>query len=290
MRRRLIAWRSWLLERPEVAEVQAILADDRAGDGSLLSAGLAFRALFAILPALLLLAGLVGLFIAYPARRAEVLASALRLVPAPLADPFRGALEGLVAGGSAFSVVGLATLAWGASGFYGQLDAAMARLLPGPRRRGAIDERLRGLAAVVGVAGVVVAGVLAGGLWSILAAAAGPIGLASFDIVVGWAAVSLVLACLDLLVYRWVPVAPPSPGEALPPAVVAGVVQGLITVSFAYVTPEFVGSLSAFGPLVGVLAAMVWLQLVMRLLVLGAVWSRRRRDGAGRSAWVGQTD
>ena len=284
MRRRLRAARRWVVVRPAVGEARAILADDRAADGSLLSAGLAFRALFAILPALLLLAGLVGLLVADPVRRAEVLGSALRLLPAPLAEPFRGTLEGFAAGGSAFSVIGLGGLAWGASGFYGQLDTAMARLLPGPRRLGAIAERLRGFAAIVGVAGVVLAGLFAGGLWSIVAAVAGPVAPTWTAIIGGGIVLAIVMSGMDLLVYRWVPMAPPDLAAALPPATLAGAVQGLITVSFAILEPWLVGSLSAFGALVGVLAALVWLELVIRLLVLGAVWAHRRRDGTGRSA------
>ncbi|MGH2467710.1 MAG: YihY/virulence factor BrkB family protein [Candidatus Limnocylindrales bacterium] len=267
-----------------MAEGRAILAADKAADGSLLSAGLAFRALFAILPALLLLTGLLGLLVGDPARRADLLATALRLVPSPLVEPFRSGLEGLAGGARAFSIIGLATLAWGASGFYGQLDTAMARLIPGPRRRGALADRIRGLAAMLAVAAAVVLGSLGGAAWSLVASA---VGLRGFDLVVlteGLAVATLVLAGLDFVVYRSVPVAPPSSAAATWPAIGAGFGQAVLTVSFAFLAPWLVGSWAAFGALVGLLAAMIWLELVARLLVLGAVWARRRRDRSGLDA------
>ncbi|HEX5465785.1 MAG TPA: YhjD/YihY/BrkB family envelope integrity protein [Candidatus Limnocylindrales bacterium] len=269
-----------LLRRPVVREARAVLADDGEADGSLLSAGLAFRALFAILPALLLLTGLVGLLVGDPERRLELLGSVLDIVPGPLVDPFRQALEALARGGSAFSIIGLATLAWGASGFYGQLDAAMARLIPGPRRRGMLTDRLRGLAAVGAVAAAVVLGAVAAAAWSILAAR---ISLSAFPIAAlagGVAAAALLLGCMDLAVYRLVPVAAPDLAAALAPALVSGLAQAVATVSFAILAPWLIGSLATFGALVGLLAAMIWLELMARLLVLGASWARRRRDRA----------
>lgn len=269
---------------PPLAEGRAIVAADKAADGSLLSAGLAFRAIFAVLPALLLLSGLLGLLVDDPLRRAEVVASALRLVPGPVIEPFRTGLEGLAEGARAFSIVGSVALAWGASGFYGQLDAAVARLIPGPRRRGALADRVRGLGAIVAVAAAVVLASLGGAAWSFVASA---VGLGGFDLAVlaeGLAVATLVLAGLDFVVYRAVPVAPPSAAAAIWPALGAGFGQAVLTVSFAFLAPWLVGSLAAFGALVGLLAAMIWLQLVARLLVIGAVWARRRRDRSGAEA------
>ena len=110
-----------VLANRRVVTVQAVLDANGGAGGPLLAAGLAFNALFAILPGLLLLAGLSGLWIQDPVRRAELLRDLVARVP-PLEAPLRATLDQLADKTGAFSIIGLAGLAWGASNIYGALD------------------------------------------------------------------------------------------------------------------------------------------------------------------------
>jgi uncharacterized BrkB/YihY/UPF0761 family membrane protein len=263
-----------------VQELQAVLAGADAAGGALLAAGLAFHALFAILPALLFLTGIAGWLIQDPQRRAQLISDLVDRVP-PLSGPLSDALEQLAAGAGAFSLVGLIGLGWGASNFYGSLDEAMRRLFPGGTARTIIEQRLRGLATVLGLILVVVLAVLLGGVWQIVEGI-----FAGMDDVGFWRLVSPVLTfglfiLAVLVTYLVVPTAPPGWRTALPPATVAGAAIGVLTSIFTLIAPSLVGALSTFG--VGVIGialfgALIWLNYAFTFLIFGASWARVRRD------------
>jgi uncharacterized BrkB/YihY/UPF0761 family membrane protein len=212
------------------------------------------------------------------ARAQAVLRQVLQPLPQPLVAPVAATLARLINDRGAVSIIGLVTLAWGASGFYATLDTAMAILIPGGEPRSLLLRRARGLAAMLLVGAAALAIVILGATWSILS-----IGLASelLKLVAQWAGPPLTALTMiggSLAIYRLVPVEPPTWRAALPPAIAAGIGIALLTTAFGLAAPLFVGSLAAFGVLVSLLAAMIWLSYAARLLVLGAIWSRVRRD------------
>src|SRR5205814_7721131 len=100
-----------------VVGARAVLdAYGRAG-GALIAGGLAYSALFALLPAILLVIGITGLVVHDPARRAEFVTALARHIP-PLRDLFDVALREVSQGAAQFSLIAVVGLVWGASRFY----------------------------------------------------------------------------------------------------------------------------------------------------------------------------
>lgn len=270
-----------LLRDKRVREIQAVTTVVGDASGGLLAAGLAFNALFAIIPALLFAVGILGFLIGDPARAEEIVKSLVARVPA-IAAFASAILEQLIAGRGAFSIVGLIGFVWGASGFYGSLDEAMRRLLPGGAPRGVIDQRIRGVVAVFALVGAAIAAVLATSLVSLLDAVL--LLPAGFDVVrlLGIALTIPIFVIVVLVTYLIVPVAAPGARAALPPALLAGTGIGLVTALFSVLAPLLVGRLSGLGLLATVFGALIWLRLVFEMLTYGAAWARVRRDRARR--------
>ena len=265
-----------LQQRPAVRRAQAVMAAANDAGGSLLAAGLAFRALFALLPALLLLAGLSGWFIVDAEARAQIVGQLVRRIP-PLEGPLADALDRLVRERGAISIIGLVGSLWGASAFYGSLDEAMARVFPGGRTRGELERRVRGMVAVVALLAAAVGSILAGSAWS-YAEGLLPASDAVIWRLVGPALSALFMIAGVLVVYRIVPTAPPGWRAALPPSIVAGIGLALLTNLFTLLAPRLVGGLAAFGVLAALFGALLWLDYGFQLLVTAGAWARLRRD------------
>jgi membrane protein len=283
VRARLEGLLAALRGQPVVQRVLVVIESANAVAAPLLAMSLAYNTMFAILPGILLLAGVMGWLIEDTTRQAELLAGLVSLVP-PLAPVFVDSLESLVDGREALSIIGLVGLLWGASSFYAALDDVMRRLFPGGSVRGFVSVRLRGALAVLVLILIVVGTIGLGGLWALIETTFGE---HAQTLSIGLPLLSIALLTLVVLgVYRWVPTAPPTIREALLPAIAAGIGIGLLTNLFAALAPLLVGGLSAFGVLTAVFAAFIWLNLSFQLLLWGAAWARYRRDTqrlAGRS-------
>ncbi len=272
-----------LLRDRRVAEVQAVTFAVGEASGGLLAAGLAFNALFAMIPALLFMVGLLGFVIGDPARAQEIVESLVERVPA-VADLADAVLGQLVAGAGAFSVVGIIGVAWGASGFYSSLDEAMRRLFPGGAPRGIVSQRIRGVVAVFGLVGAALAAVTANSVVSLLdAVLILPPGIETVRVLSTFLMMGVFILVV-LFTYLVVPTASPPLRAALPPALLAGIGIGLLTALFSVLAPFLVGRLSGLGLLATVFGALVWLRLVFEMLVYGAGWARIRRDRTRRKS------
>jgi len=283
LRDRLGVLKRRALRDPRVAEIRAVTSAVGEASGGLLAAGLAFNALFAIIPALLFMVGLLGFLIGDPARAQEIVESLVDRVPA-VADLADAVLDQLVAGRGAFSVVGIVGVAWGASGFYGSLDETMRRMFPGGAPRSIIVQRIRGVVAVFGLVGAALAAVIATSVVSLLdAVLILPEGI-EWIRVLSTILMIVVFILVVLFTYLVVPTASPPLRAALPPALVAGVGIGLLTALFSVLAPFLVGRLSGLGLLATVFGALVWLRLIFEMLVYGAGWARIRRDRTRRKS------
>jgi membrane protein len=261
----------WLIRR-----VMAVVGAANAAGGPLLASALAFSTMFAIIPGLLLLSGVLGWVVDDPLVRADLLARLVAYVP-PLAEAMTDSLEGVVRTRGALSLIGLVGLIWGASNFYAALDEVMRRFFPGGGIRGFVERRVRGVIAVSVLVLLVVVTIALSGLWGAIETLVG-IELAR---TLRWAAPLLSLPLMIvvvLLVYRLVPTAPPSTRAALPPAIVAGIGIGLLTNLFTVLAPVLIGGLAGFGILAAVFGAFVWLNFCFQMLLYGAAWARYRRD------------
>lgn len=263
---------------PLVIAVQNVLDTYNAAGGGITSSGLAYGALFAVIPGMLLLISVLLIVIDNPDTRQQAIAWLIEQVP-PLKDFAQQIVDSVANQARVGTVVGLVAFIWGASGFYLGLEGAMQRLFPGPGRRDPIMGRIRGAIAVLLVVGAVVGVVLLnyvastvdvirqlGADLAVLVPVATPlvaVGIASF---------------IALAVYRLVPADAPSWRAAWAPALVAGIGIGLLTSLFGLVSQYLVGGLTAIGTLASVFVALVWFNWVFQILLYGGAWARLRRD------------
>jgi membrane protein len=254
---------------------QGVMGSAGAVGLPLLAMALAYTTMFALIPLLLLLSGVLGFFVAEPERQQEVLEQLVAAVP-PLADLFADQLGAVAEQRNTLSIVGLVGLIWGSSNFYAALDEVMRRFFPGGGVRGFVSRRIRGVLAVLVLVVVVIGTIALGGLWAAIQTTLeefGPL----LSLVMPLLTI-VVMTIVVLIVYRFVPTAPPGWRAALPPAIAAGTGIGLLTSLFTVLAPLMVGGLQAFGVIATVFAAFIWLNFAYQILLFGAAWARYRRD------------
>lgn len=257
---------------------------------AMLAAALAYYAAFSLGPLLLLLGAWLGVV--------------LRDRP-ELADPYREALEGLVAqllplagdadvlvqqsvdavvtqlaeGAVLRSLVSLVVLLWAASNFFASLQGALERIFAVEAQRGFVRNRLVAVSLVFAVAAFVAVEVVGATLgdavaraWSSLAAA-----LASVDLqlpAVAWPAAFSPLrlglgAAILTLTFRWLP----REHSDWLSALVAG---SLGAVALAGLRQLLVGTFNVervnliYGVVTGVVVLLLWLYLVMLVVLVAA--------------------
>jgi membrane protein len=257
-----------------------------AAGGGLLAGGLTYSALFALLPSLLLLTGILGFVVDDPERRVAIVRGIGQVLP-PLAGLVSASLQQITEDAAGFGTVGLIGLAWGASHFYGSLDDAFARIFHDAPRRGFLIRTVRGLLSVVLLVTVFIAALVLTGIASYLAEQTtsrfGDESKAFWQIASPVLA-GVVFVAATAAIYRLVP-AQATPWRAVgPPAVVVGVGLTLLTQLFSYVAPRLIGIGSVYVAFVAVFAAMVWLSTGFQILLVGAAWARDRMAAARRAS------
>jgi membrane protein len=267
-----------VLDLPPVRWLKPILDDYDAAGGGLLSAGLAWNTLFALLPAILLLISIIGIYLGDPARLEAVTALLAERFP-PIATFLSQAATEFSHGAVSFGILGLLGLVWGSSRFYQSLDDAMARIFRGSPRRDPVQRAIRGVISVCLVIGGLI---LATYLLAFFEQAGTDIPELDWltrriDSAVGSFVASLVVFGFAIaVIYRIVPTVSPSWREISLPAAVVGTALGVLTAIFALLAPRMVGSLAVYGAFVAVFAAMIWLSFVTQAILLGAAWVHQR--------------
>jgi membrane protein len=257
-----------------VSPALGVMAIANETGATLFAAALAFGTMFAFIPLVLLLSGVIGWLVDDPIQRANLLAQLVSYVP-PLADFFRTSLEGAVAGRGALSIVGVIGLLWGASAFYGVLDEVMRRLFSGGGVRNEFSRRVRGVITIAILVLLILGTISLSSVWALLDQLVGGLFIWRYAAPI---TALLAMVLVVLAVYLVVPTAPPSLRAAFWPAVVAGVAIGLLTNLFSLVAPLLIGGLSGFGVIATIFGALVWLNLSYQILLYGAAWARLRRD------------
>lgn len=270
---RLAAVLGW---RP-LATIRGVIDRFDAAGGPLLAGGLAYSALFAIVPLTVLVAGILGLVSADETARTDLVDGIANVLP-PLRGVVRLVLDEAAGAAGAISVLGGLALAWGASRFVVAFEDAIGRIFGGRRRRGFVTRNVVALLAVLGLAGVAVLGAVLAGLSSFLdaaEAAGGPV-----VGILGDAALVLVPAVATIvsiaLVYRLVPVPAPRWRAILPPSLAAAVALSVLTQVFIFLAPRLIGAAATIGALATAFAALAWLGLMFQAILLGAAWVRQR--------------
>lgn len=251
--------------------------------GGLLAGGLTYSALFALLPALLLLTAVLGFVVHDPDRRLAIVQGIGRTLP-PLEGLVATSLDQITTNAAGFGTLGLLGLVWGASHFYGSLDDAFARIYRDEPRRGFVMKTVRGVLSIVLLVSVFVGAlVLTGVATSLADEIAARFGADAGAI---WQLAGPLLAAVAFigttaLVYRLVPGRATPWGALWLPALVAGIALTIVTQLFSFIAPRLLGVGSVYVAFVAVFAAMVWLSTGFQILLIGATWARDRMLGAG---------
>lgn len=274
-----------ILQLPQVIAVRAPLDLYGRAAGGLLARGLAFSALFALLPTLLLVLGLVGWTARDPGSRERISDTLVSTFP-PLASLIRDSVQAVSDGAALASIVGTVGVIWTVSQFYGALDQAIAHIYADVPERSAILRTARGFAMVVllaaAVVGLIVLGSLAITLDALSAAQDPPIRV--LVALVNSPLVLIVVGSLVvLLIYRMVPPRTPGWHSVVIPAAAVGAAMVVLSQAFVVVVPWLVGAQALAGSLASAFITLAWLSLSFQALLLGAAWVRVR-DEWSRSA------
>jgi membrane protein len=282
-----------VLDQPQVARVMRVLDVYGHAAGGLLANGLAFSALFAAIPAALLVIG-VGGFVAAgsPAARDRLVQALIEAFP-PLADLINGAVKAVGEGAALTSIIGFVGVIWTVSQFYGAIDVAFARIFAESQERDIVRRTARGFVVVVLIGIVIVAFVI------LVSAASYIDALVPTQVPMAGAIVGIlrsvpflmVLAIATILVcYRFLPPTPPRWRSAVVPAVVVGIAVVILSQIFTLLVPRLVGVAALAGSLASAFIALAWLSFTFQAVLYGAAWVRVRdelADQAGSAASTG---
>ena len=268
-----------------VRTLMAVLeAYDGAG-GGLMAGGLAYAALIALLPGLLLMLSIFGLLIGDQAAREQIVAVIANAVP-PLEEIARTAFEQVSAGAVPTGVIAFVGLLWGASRFYAALDYAFARIFHGARRRNEIERTFRGVVVTGLIVALPLGALIAGSLASWVLELAPNLEIP----VVVWALFQLATPAGSFLlfvtgtalVFRFVP------GDRVPvrawrlPAILVGIVLAAFTQVFTFIAPRLTHTAAIYGTFVTFFAILAWLSISFNVLLFGASWTRVREVAMAR--------
>jgi membrane protein len=246
-----------------------------AAGGGVTAAGLAYSTIFAIVPTLLVLVALLGVFIVDAAERNRLLTELIAQFP-PLADLVNEILKQLADGAWTYSILGIIGLVWGASRVYAALESSVALFFPREPRRDIVRQTIESLISVIFFLGSALGGVAALLFVSDLALIPSVEGDKIVRRIIAAIAVTAWLFITFLLAYRFVPARRIAWREAFVPALGAAVAVSTLTQIFAVVTPIFFNSLRLYGAFVALFAALIWLSLCTQIVLIGVAWLARR--------------
>ena len=262
-----------------------ITADDVAS----LSAAVAFKIFLALFPALVAAVGLYGL-VSEPAQISNQIDELTRLLPADAASTIDQTLRTLTADSNRAEVgalvLGLGGALFSISGASATLVRALNAAYGVTERRPLLRQRGTGLvlagALLLAIVAVVVTLVAGPQIRDWLLPPILTSGVTRFLFTVGQVIVAVgVLVALFGFVY-WVGPNRPRPRfEWLSPGAVVGVVGWLVLAAFFNLYVTSFGDYEVYGAVAGVIVLLLWLQLTMAVLLVGAELNaelERRRD------------
>jgi membrane protein len=263
-----ILMRYWLTRRG--VGIQVVY---RNTGGGLIVGGLAYAALFALIPTFALVVAGIFFLVDDPSVRQDAVDVINNAFPA-----FEGFTNTAVESGSSVaavgSVVAVIGFAWGASGLYLNLTRGIERFFPGERASGALA-RIVGVLLVLLVIVGVLAAVFVAGVLTVLAQ--------TLELDAEWllgatgAVLTLALATgIVYGIYRVIPANPPSAHAARLPAVLVGVAIAAMTLFYGVISPWLVSGFQAFGVMASVFVALIWLRVVFLAMIYGAAMTRYR--------------
>lgn len=275
MRDRFVAAVTRVVGLPRVATARRVLDRFAAADGALLAAGVAYNAIFALIPIGLVATGVAGLVLDDARSRADMVRTIADFLP-PLAGVVDEIVAGLSRASPSLSIVGLVLAAWGTSRLFASLESAIAQMDVGAPRRSLIHRTARRLGSIAVLAGIVLAAIVVTPTLAIAVEMNGG-GPARPLLDVLLAILPPVLGGLAIAaVYKLIPLTRPTWRAIGPPTVVGAVALVVLTRIFVFVAPRVFGANLVYGTLGAILVGLTWLDLVFTIVLLGAAWVRER--------------
>jgi membrane protein len=261
--------------RPRIVVARRVMDRFGAADGGLLAAGVAYNAVFALIPIGLLATGFAGLLLNDPASRADMIRTIAAFLP-----PLAGVLDEIVAGLSraspSVSIIGLVLAGWGTSRLYAALESAIAQLDVGAPRRSLVRRTARRLGSIVVVAVIVIAALIAAPVLAIAVEISGSSPARPLLDVLMATLPPGVTAVALATVFRLVPPLPPRWRAIWLPAVGCSIALLVLTRVFVFIAPRVFGANLVYGTLGAILIGLTWLDLAFSVVLLGAAWVLER--------------
>jgi len=276
-----------LLDRAR-AYVTAIMRAYGRHAGSQLSAAIAYRVLFSLVPFAALLLSILDVVLP-PSSREQFVNWLFDEVPG---DDLESSIDRALAGSSASApivgLVALALLLWGASGMMASIRIAFRLIWEGEVGPTYVRSKLRDF-ALVAVAGVLVIGAFALSILVRVVAETGSElsdalgwtgGAAAFSSLTEIASSTLVVFAALLALYRFVPPVRTPVALLWPSAVAAAIAFELTVYGYAVYATRFASFNTIYGPIGAVLAFLLLVYLLAAIVLLGAETAAARRPNA----------
>jgi membrane protein len=266
-----------LLGDRRVIRIRAVMDSFGRVGGGLLAAGIAFNALFAIIPLAIFISGIIGFLVKDPASQEAITDFLAGLAP-PLASFLDQAIGGLANASTSLTIIGLVGAAWGATRLYSSVELGIQAMFTGVKARSIVAKTLRRAAFIFVIAAVIAALIVVATLGSILVGRASTAtGVIAVLESIAFFAAPYALGILAIfVVYLVVPPVRPPRTALLPPSIAAGVSIVAISQVFGIVAPRLVSANPFYGTLGTVFVALAWLNLIASILLIGAAWVRVR--------------
>jgi membrane protein len=262
--------------QPRVARARSVLDRFNAVDGGLLAAGVAYNAIFALIPLGLLASGIAGFVLRDPTSQANAIAGIIAFAP-PLAGVIDEILAGLSTASASVSIVGVVLAGWGTSRLFASLESAFAQIFAGTPRRGLIRRAAWRIGSIGLMAVILLLALIGAPALTIVGEVARANG--TLDLLIETVLLAFPIAGTGLAlaaVYRFIPPARPTWPAIGVPAAVGALTLAALTRIFVFLTPRLFGTNVVYGTLGAILISLAWLDLVFTVILIGAAWVRER--------------
>ena len=127
--------------------------------GGLLAAGIAFNALFAIIPLAIFASGVIGILVKDPTSQEAITHFLTGLAP-PLASFLDTAIGDLANASTSLTIIGLIGAAWGTTRLYASVELGIQAMFTGVKARSLVAKTLRRAVFIVVIAGLIAASIV----------------------------------------------------------------------------------------------------------------------------------
>jgi len=273
-------WSDLQVDHPSVRHAVAAYERLSANNGNLYAAAITFFSFVALFPLLLLVAAVTGFVLhAHPAAQASLLHHITSEVPGSVGTSLRSSIDGVIKARTGVGIVGLVGVLFTGLGWIGNLrsavDAVWGRT---PPKQNVVKQKVSNLVVLagLGLALLVSLGLTAIGtsLTDQILSGVGLSDVAGMHWVLKVVGIAIAVAG-DLGIFWWVLIRMPMISVprviGLRGALMASIGFELLKILGTYTIAKSAGSPTA-GPFAGILAVLVWIQLVARWLLFCVAW------------------